>query len=77
MQYDYDDYDKFVSDQNLNLYDEFFDEFREYTPCPFEDFEEWIKLNNLEDKWENWSWNKFEKYRQNADDEIWREDDNI
>jgi hypothetical protein len=74
MRYDWDDYDRFLNDQQPNLYDEFFDEFREYTPCPFEDFEEWIKLNKLEDKYSEWSWKRFEVYRQNADESIWGED---
>jgi hypothetical protein len=72
--YDYEDFEKFSADRQLELYDEFFDEFREFEPCPFENFDEWLKKNNLETKFNDWSWNKFEVYRQNADESIWGED---
>jgi hypothetical protein len=75
MKYDYEDYEKFVTDQALNLYDAFFDEHREFEPCEFEDFEKWLKENKLDEKFETFAWVQFENYRQNSQEVIYDERD--
>ena len=75
MKYDYEDYETFVKDQKLNLFDAFFDEFREFEPCEFDDFDKWLSDNKQETKFEEWAWDRFENYRQTADQTIYERED--
>lgn len=69
MKEDYESFEKFITNQELGLFESYCEEFN--LDIRFEDFHKWIKENKKADQYEQWAWVKFESYKQNADETIW------